>query len=77
MLRAICDGQAPFAQEVRTFRRHNRSVLERVLAGFFMQAAISRFNLDANPLSSGIERDLRDHAAKRLEIAWQMDTDDE
>ena len=77
MLRAICDGRAPFAQELRTFRRHNRSVLEPVLAGVFVRALTSRLNLDLSPFSSEIERDLRDHAAKLLEIAWQMDMDDD
>jgi hypothetical protein len=77
MLRAICSGRAPFAQEVRTFRRHNRSVLESVLAGVFMRALISRLNLDLSRFSSEIQRDLRDHAAKRLELAWQMDLDEE
>jgi len=77
MLRAICDGQPPFAREVRTFRRRNRAVLERVLAGVFRQAVIIRLNLDANPLLPEVEPILRDHAAERLEIARQTDMDDD
>lgn len=77
MLRAICDGQAPSAREVRTFRRQNHSVLERVLAGVFRHAVIRQLALYANPLVSEIEPVLRDHAAKRIEIARQMDMDDD
>lgn len=76
-LRGICDGQSPLAQEVRAFRRYNRSVLKLVLAGVFMRAVITRLSLDAGRLSSEIEQELRDRAAERLEIAWQTDTDDE
>jgi hypothetical protein len=77
VLHAICEGQAPFAQELRAFRRQYRSVLERVLASVFVQVVTHRLNLHPNTLSSDTERDLRDRAAERLEIAWQMDMDDD
>jgi len=77
MLRAICNGQIPSAREVRTFRRQNRSVLECVLAGIFRQAVIRQLALYGNPLVSEIEPVLRDHAAERIEIARQMDMDDD
>jgi hypothetical protein len=77
MLRAICNGQPPSAREVRTFRRQNRSAIECVLAGVLRQAIIRQFALHANPLLSEIEPVLRDHAAERIEIARQMDMDDD
>ena len=75
--RAICGGRAPLAHEVRTFRRYGRAVLEHVLAGVFKQALTSRLHIDLNLFSSEIEPDLRDHAANRLDIARQMDMDEE
>jgi hypothetical protein len=77
VLREICDGHAPFAHEVRNFRRQHRPVLEAALAGVFLQALASRHHLDPSLLTPEIERDLREQAVNRLEIAWQMDIDDE
>jgi hypothetical protein len=75
-VRTLCGGYIPFAQELRTFRRRHRALLERVLAGVFLRAVTNRLNLHSYPLSDDIELDAQNHAAERLEIARQMDTDD-
>jgi len=77
ILLAICGGQPPFARDVRTFRRRNRSILERVLTGVFRRAVIRQLALFGNPLSSEIEPVLSCHAAERIETARQIDIDDD
>jgi hypothetical protein len=77
LLGTICGGRAPSAQEVRSFRRRNRCILQRILANVFMQAALSQFPTDRHSVSPALEQDLHNRAAHRLDLAWQMDTDDD
>jgi hypothetical protein len=73
MYRLICKGGVPFVQELSIFRRRNRPLLERILAGVFLQAIRDKFELDVVWLSPELERDLSGHAKARLDIARHMD----
>jgi hypothetical protein len=76
MLRLICVGSVPSVQELSYFRRRNRALLERILAGVFLQAVRYMFDLDAVWLSPPLAQDLSKHAAERLDLARHMDTDE-
>src|SRR5882762_6558983 len=43
--RRLCEDTVPFRHELATFRRSNRSLLERLLAGVFLRALRERFDL--------------------------------
>jgi hypothetical protein len=74
MFRLLCEGRVPFVQELSNFRRRNRRLLERILAGVFLQAIRDKFDLDAVWLSPELMQDLSDHAKARLDLARHMDT---
>jgi hypothetical protein len=70
----LCQGHAPFPHELRSFRRHNRSALERILTGVLAQAIMRKFGLGSALLPVELNDDLRKHAAERLDLARHMDT---
>jgi len=74
--RQICRGSFPAAQELSSFRRQNRPLLQRILARVLLRAVRHRFDLDADRLSPELEQDLWNHAARRLDVARHLDTDE-
>ena len=73
---ALCEGEAPPAIALWNFRRRNRLLLERILAGVFLLAVEERFGLEATLLPPELEQDLCDRAAERLDVARHMDAGD-
>ncbi len=73
VLQRFCRGVVPFAAEVAWFRRRNRAVLERVLAGVLLRAVRHRFDLNGVVLPTELTDDLRKMAIDRLNIARHMD----
>jgi hypothetical protein len=71
-----CEGVVPFAHELRGFRRKNRPLLERILAGVFLRAVCQRFDLAPDLLPPGLEADVRARAAERLDLARDLDSAD-
>lgn len=71
-----CEGVIPFVHELRRFRRKNRALLERVLAGVFLHAVCQRFDLVPDMLPPGLETDLRARAAERLDLARDLDSEE-
>jgi hypothetical protein len=76
MFRLICEGEAPPALDLSSFRRRNRRPLERILAGVFLRAVQHKFGLDAVWLSPELAQDLRNHASRRLDLARHVNTDE-
>jgi hypothetical protein len=72
MFRVICEGKVPVVQDLSNFRRRNRLLLERILAGVFLQAVRDKFELDAAWLSPELAQDLSDQATHRLNLARHM-----
>jgi hypothetical protein len=75
MYRLICEGNVPFVQELSNFRRRNRPLLERILAGVFLQAIRDKFDLDVVWLSPELVQDVSGHAKARLDLARHMDNE--
>lgn len=73
----LCQGHAPFPHELRSCRRRNRPVLERILTGVFAQAIMRKFGLGEALLPIELTDDLRQYAAERLDLARHMDTNPE
>ena len=74
--RALCQGGAPFAHELTNFRRKNRALIEKVLAGVLLRAICYRFGLDHRVVPVEMDEDLRERASERLDIARHMDVVD-
>jgi hypothetical protein len=74
LFRLICEGSVPFVHELSNFRRRNRRLLERILAGVFLQAIRAKFDLDVIWLSPELVQDLSNHAKARLDVARHMDS---
>lgn len=74
--KALCEGAAPFAHELTTFRRRNRAVIEKVLAGVLLGAVAFRFGLDQRVVPVELDEDLHERACERLDIARHMDVVD-
>jgi hypothetical protein len=73
----LCCGSTPFSQELRSFRRKNRLLLEKILSGLFMRAILHRFGLVAASVPEELRVDLSEHARERLNIARHLDAGDE
>jgi transposase len=74
LFRSACGGKAPFAEELSSFRRKNRVVIERILSRVFQRAIQHRFSLAESALPAELGPDLRSLAVERLDIARHMDT---
>ncbi len=72
--RRLGHDQTFFPDELRSFRRHHRPILELVLAGVFIRAITRKFGLTSALLPIELEQDLRQHASERLDLARHMDT---
>ena len=70
----MCDGQVPFAHELTRFRRQNRTLITEVLARVFTKICHSR--CDVVVAGDAWEKEIRDIASARLDIARHMDTCD-
>ena len=70
----LCHGHAPFAHELRSFRRHNRRFIESLLTVIFARAITHKFGLMSALLPAELQEDLRRHASERLDLARHMDT---
>ncbi len=77
LFQRLCGGGAPFGHELRTFRRRNRILLERVLRGVLMRAILHKFGLVAASVPAELEEDLQQHARERLNIARHLDAGEE
>ncbi len=73
LFEAACGGEAPFAEEISSFRRRNRVVVERILSRTFQQAIRHRFGLHESVLPPELAPDLHRLAVERLDIARHMD----
>lgn len=70
----LCDGWVPFADELTRFRRKNRLLIVEVLARVFRTIWQARSVPGA--VSEAREKELRDIALARLDIARHMDSCD-
>ena len=73
--RSLCEGAAPFAQDVIRFRRANRGRLVDVVALILTRAVQERFNWLASPLSLEVRRRALANAVERLDIARHMESE--
>jgi len=73
VLRLLCEGQAPEAEQLMRFRRENRGLLKGILAYVFLRAVREKFNLGARLLPPGLKRYLVNDALERLDVARHMD----
>ena len=73
ILQSLCEGEVPFVQELRNFRRSHRPVLEAILAAVCLRALGERFDLEPSRVPPELERDVRERAGERLDIARHMD----
>ncbi len=73
LFKSACGGKAPFAEEISSFRRRNRVVVERVLSRIFQRAIRHRFGLHESVLPPELGPDLHSLAVERLDIARHMD----
>jgi hypothetical protein len=71
--RRLCEETVPFRHELANFRRRNRALLEKLLAGVFLRGLRERFDLDGTVLPLEMDRDLEERAVTRLDIARHMD----
>jgi hypothetical protein len=69
----MCEAEIPSAQQLRSFRRSHRALLEKILARVILRAVRDRFGLEAAMPYPELEADLRDRASERLNIARHMD----
>jgi len=75
--RRLCEAKAPFRHELTAFRKRNRHLLQKLMAGVFLRALKERFDLDGSVLPLELERDLEERAVTRLDIARHMDNAEE
>jgi transposase len=74
-LGSICEGAAPFAQELSLFRRKNRALIEKVLREVLQRAIIRKFGLDGRFLPVDLREDMQQRAGERLDVARHMDAE--
>lgn len=72
----LCEGRVPVAQELSSFRRRNRHLLERILAGVLLRAVRQKSEIDLAWLESEVAEELRHRAAERLDLARHMNSGD-
>jgi Transposase domain (DUF772) len=73
LFESACGGRVPFAEEISSFRRKNRVVIERILSRTFQRAIRHRFGLHESVLPPELAPDLHSLAVERLDIARHMD----
>lgn len=75
---SLCEGRVPFPHELTGFRRKNRRLLVKILAGVFSRALHFRFpRMVAGPNTADSTKTLEDRANARLDIARHMDIGDD
>ncbi len=73
VLRSLCRGKVPFAEELTHFRRTHRLLVENVLAQLLIRAVREKF-VELGELPAGLQHSLFGRAARRLDTARHMDT---
>lgn len=73
---SLSAGRRWSAQELSTFRRQHRPLLEAILAAVFLRALRRRFALPETFEAGELEGSLRERAVARLNIARHMDRSD-
>lgn len=73
MLGVALSGRAPFPEELRCFRRRQRTFLGKVLTRVFIRAIQYRFDLGGTWITPELEQDVQRLAEERLNIAHHMD----
>ena len=71
----LCEGRAPFPDELSLFRRRNRKVLERILSQVLYQASEDLHRADRQGERTGLrQKCMAGEAAERLNIARHLDS---
>jgi len=73
VLQSMCEGKAPFPDEIEHFRRKNRLLLEGLLGNLLERAVREKF-LPASRLPPGLQDSLRKRAVDQIDTARHMST---
>ena len=76
LFRFLCEGAAPFAQDIISFRRENHGRLGAILARVLTRAVQERPDWHATPFSLELRRRVLESAVERLDTARHMETDE-
>jgi hypothetical protein len=71
VLRRLCGGKAPYADELEHFRRKNRSLVEHLTGQVLVRAVAEKF-LDAGQVPPGLQHGLLDRAVEQVDVARHM-----
>ncbi len=72
--RLLCEGRAPFPDQLTRFRRRNRGLLVTILVRLLARAWCRHQGLGTPPLSARLRRKLHERAVERLDIGRHMDS---
>ncbi len=73
VLKALCDGKAPFPDELEHFRRKNRPLLDHMLGNILKRAVHEKF-LPADQLPRGLQDSLQQRAVDQIDTARHLST---
>ncbi len=76
VFRLLSEGTFPSAQELSNFRRRNRHLLERILAGVLLRAVEQSSNRDFSWMAVEVAEELGHRAADRLDLARHVNSGD-
>ncbi|HEY5909029.1 MAG TPA: hypothetical protein VJA21_00340 [Verrucomicrobiae bacterium] len=71
VMKQLCDGQAPFADEIGHFRRTHRALLEFLLGQLLIRAVREKF-VEAGQLPPGLQRSLKNRAVDQIDTARHL-----
>jgi hypothetical protein len=74
IFRSLCQGEPPFAEELTHFRRKNRDLIAAIVLRAFVRALSARLDRDARRVPPELQRELRDRAVARLDVARHLDS---
>jgi hypothetical protein len=75
MLKELCDGKVPFADELEHFRRKNRSLLEHLLGEILVRAVKEKF-VRVDHLPPGFQHSLFRRAVDAMDTARHMNREE-
>ena len=73
VLKAFCEGKAPFPDELEHFRRKNRLLLETLLGDIIKRAVREKF-LPTDQLPPGLQNSLQKRAVDQIDTARHLST---